>query len=111
MIGSILTGQRPRANVPLVPTGPWRGVVVAATQFDPGRRPQSIAELLTIVERELDEPEPDVFAKAEALLAAAKAGKAMPASNFCASRNSIRRTNTSTSTCYRRSQRRWWRLQ
>ncbi|MEU7384687.1 serine/threonine-protein kinase [Streptomyces sp. NPDC042207] len=53
LIGWILTGIWPQANVPLLPEpGPWYGVVRQATQPDPARRPQDMAAFLDLVERE-----------------------------------------------------------
>ncbi|WP_330455442.1 serine/threonine protein kinase [Streptomyces sp. NBC_00820] len=53
LIGWILTGIWPQANVPLLPDpGPWYGVVRQATQLDPARRPQDMAAFLGLVERE-----------------------------------------------------------
>lgn len=53
VIGWILTGDLPQTNTPLLPgPGPWRGVVRRATYKDPAARPQTIADFLTLVERE-----------------------------------------------------------
>jgi eukaryotic-like serine/threonine-protein kinase len=50
IIGSILTGVDPQANIPLLPPqGPWRSVVVACTQSDPLNRPQTVDDLLALV--------------------------------------------------------------
>ena len=54
IIGWAITGQRPLANIPLIPdNGPWREVVTAATHFDPGRRPATIDDLQQLIAREL----------------------------------------------------------
>ncbi|MGX1471194.1 UNVERIFIED_CONTAM: hypothetical protein RKD50_000002 [Streptomyces canus] len=53
LIGWILTGIWPQANVPLLPEpGPWYGVVRQATQLEPARRPQDMSVFLDLVERE-----------------------------------------------------------
>ena len=50
IIGGAITGQMPQANIPLLtPDGPWRQVVLAATQSDPGRRPATVGALLEII--------------------------------------------------------------
>lgn len=47
IVGSILTGKSPQANIPLVPpSGPWTELVSRATQRDPAERPQSVGEFL-----------------------------------------------------------------
>ena len=52
IIGSILTGRQPQPNIPLLPDQPgWREVVEKATQFDPGRRPATVDELQSLLER------------------------------------------------------------
>jgi serine/threonine protein kinase len=51
LIGSILTGRRPQANIPLLPApGPWMSIVEQTTRRDPSERPQSIDDLLNLVE-------------------------------------------------------------
>ncbi|MFF4215317.1 serine/threonine-protein kinase [Streptomyces nondiastaticus] len=48
-----LTGEWPQANIPLLPTQePWRTIIGEATQHEIERRPQSIDELLTLIDRE-----------------------------------------------------------
>ncbi|WP_327238849.1 MULTISPECIES: protein kinase domain-containing protein [unclassified Streptomyces] len=55
LIGWILTGTWPQANVPLLPRyGPWYAVVRQATQHNPAHRPQNIAAFLDLVARETD---------------------------------------------------------
>ena len=57
LIGWAVTGQLPLPFQPLVPaSGPWRGVVRAATRYEPSRRPQTIEELLDLVVAELSDP-------------------------------------------------------
>jgi len=74
IVGWALTGRWPQANVPLLPPGPWRNVVKAATHLDPGQRPASVDELLALVSSELDDP-PEVAAdRGERLLQAARDG-------------------------------------
>ncbi|MCX4508169.1 protein kinase domain-containing protein [Streptomyces anulatus] len=54
VIAWALTGTEPRANVELLPNpGPWRNIVRKATNEDPSRRPQTIADLVTLIEHEL----------------------------------------------------------
>lgn len=54
VIGWVLTGQSPRAHIPLLPASPpWRYVVQAATRLNPKDRPQSMRELLDLVDAEL----------------------------------------------------------
>ncbi|MFF5488282.1 PaeR7I family type II restriction endonuclease [Streptomyces virginiae] len=50
-----LTGERPLPNIPLLPAQePWQTIVREATQHEIERRPQSIDELLTLIDREHD---------------------------------------------------------
>ncbi|WP_220040859.1 protein kinase domain-containing protein [Streptomyces sp. NTH33] len=50
-----LTGEWPQANIPLLPTQePWRTIVREATQHEIERRPQSVDEFLTLIDREHD---------------------------------------------------------
>lgn len=50
LIGAILTGRRPQANIPLLPgPGPWRAVVAEATRRDPADRPQNVDELVSLL--------------------------------------------------------------
>jgi len=50
LIGAILTGRRPQANIPLLPgSGPWQAVVAEATRRDPADRPQDVDELLSLL--------------------------------------------------------------
>ncbi|MBQ0890044.1 serine/threonine protein kinase [Streptomyces sp. RM72] len=72
VIGWLLTGLPPETNVPLLPAGPWRGVVRRCTYRDPHQRPQTIADFLDVVEQETA-PQIDLpIARAQQLLAAAQ---------------------------------------
>ncbi|NSL43660.1 serine/threonine-protein kinase [Streptomyces sp. 8P21H-1] len=72
VIGWLLTGLPPEVNVPLLPSGPWRGVVRRCTYRDPRQRPPTIADFLDVVEQETA-PQIDLpVARAQQLLAAAK---------------------------------------
>ncbi|MGV9503979.1 hypothetical protein ACWDQ0_37550 [Streptomyces sp. NPDC003642] len=58
--------------MPLLPPGPWRGVVRRCTYRDPRQRPQTIADFLDVVEQETA-PQIDLpIARAQQLLAAAQ---------------------------------------
>jgi eukaryotic-like serine/threonine-protein kinase len=51
LIGAILTGRRPEANVPLLPDAdPWRSAVAEATRWDSADRPQDVDELLSLLD-------------------------------------------------------------
>lgn len=53
VIAWALTGQIPAPNLPLLPApGPWRNIVRAATHHDPAKRPQSVDELVALIDRE-----------------------------------------------------------
>ncbi|MEH0515260.1 hypothetical protein QBC31_31850 [Streptomyces sp. B21-079] len=75
VIGWLLTGIEPEANVPLLPApGPWRSVVRQCTYRDPLQRPQTIAEFLDLVGRETS-PHIDLpIARAQQLMTAAQEG-------------------------------------
>lgn len=74
VIGWLLTGLPPEVNVPLLPSGPWRGVVRRCTYHDPRQRPQTITDFLDLVEQETA-PQIDLpVARAQQLLAAAQQG-------------------------------------
>jgi hypothetical protein len=50
VIGAMLTGRRPQANIPLLPPpGPWRTVVEQATRSSPADRPQNVDEFLSLL--------------------------------------------------------------
>ncbi|MEU8527168.1 protein kinase [Streptomyces sp. NPDC048629] len=76
VIAWALTGQTPLANVPLLPSqpGPWRSVIKKATQQSPERRPQTMNELIALIEREHARPPEDPLHRATQLLHAANAG-------------------------------------
>lgn len=47
IVGSILTGRSPQANIPLIPSfGPWAEIVSRATQHDAAKRPNSVDTFL-----------------------------------------------------------------
>ncbi|WP_185806459.1 serine/threonine-protein kinase [Streptomyces sp. RP5T] len=72
LIGWILTGIWPQANVPLLPPpGSWFGVVRQATQLDPARRPQDMAAFLDLVDRETGTGNEMPIVRAQRLLEAA----------------------------------------
>lgn len=72
LIGWILVGTWPQANVPLLPPpGPWRGVVRQATQLDPAHRPQDMAAFLALVEAETSPHAELPIIRAQKLLTAA----------------------------------------
>ncbi|MFE1518258.1 serine/threonine-protein kinase [[Kitasatospora] papulosa] len=74
VIGWLLTGLTPEVNVPLLPSGPWRGVVRRCTYHDPQQRPQTIADFLDMVEKETA-PQIDLpAARGQQLLPAAQEG-------------------------------------
>ncbi|MEV0934961.1 hypothetical protein ACIBMX_10065 [Streptomyces phaeochromogenes] len=56
VIAWALTDKTPAPNKLLFPEpGPWRNIVRAATHDDPARRPQSVSDLVVLIERELAE--------------------------------------------------------
>ncbi|MEU9190663.1 protein kinase [Streptomyces sp. NPDC048484] len=70
-----LTGTLPQTNLPLTaPPGPWRAIVRATTHQDPQRRPQSVSELLALIDREHAAVPEDPFETAQSLLEAAGNG-------------------------------------
>ncbi|MFE7034576.1 protein kinase [Streptomyces sp. NPDC057621] len=75
VIAWALTGELPQTNLPLTaPPGPWRAVVRATTHQDPQRRPQSVGELLALVDREHAAVPEDPFETAQTLLEGAHNG-------------------------------------
>ncbi|MBP5880861.1 serine/threonine protein kinase [Streptomyces scabiei] len=69
VIAWALTGKMPETNLPLLPPpGPWRPVVRAATHQDPQRRPQSVHDLLALIDREHADVPEDPFPRAQILL-------------------------------------------
>ncbi|MFE2226350.1 protein kinase domain-containing protein [Streptomyces kronopolitis] len=76
VIAWALTGEMPQTNVELLPPpGPWRNIVRATTQQEAERRPQSIDELLDLIDREFSEPQEPAIARAKALLDASESGE------------------------------------
>jgi serine/threonine protein kinase len=67
----MLTGREPQPNVELLPTGPWRGVIVEATRADPTRRLTSMQSLLELMDRLLAESPSDPSDELESLLSRA----------------------------------------
>ncbi|MFB7275422.1 serine/threonine-protein kinase [Streptomyces sp. NPDC056244] len=83
VIAWALTGEMPQTNIELLPPpGPWRNIVRAATQPEAERRPQSIDELLDLIDREFSEPQEPAIARAETLLDAANSGESDAADSF-----------------------------
>ncbi|MFG2425088.1 protein kinase [Streptomyces sp. NPDC048448] len=74
VIGWLLTGIDPQPNVPLLPPGPWRGVVRQCTFHEASHRPQTIAEFLDLVERETSPTFDLPIARAQQLATAAQEG-------------------------------------
>jgi hypothetical protein len=77
VIAWALTGKTPKANLPLLPEpGPWRPVVQKATRTDPRQRPQTISEMLVLIDRVHGEwnPPQDPLQHAAGLAGAAEAG-------------------------------------
>ncbi len=76
VIGWLLTGTKPEANVPLLPPhgSPWRAVVRQCTFREPSNRPQTIDEFLDLVERELASPLELPIARAQQLVQEAEDG-------------------------------------
>ncbi|MGW3360992.1 AbiJ-related protein [Streptomyces bungoensis] len=85
VIAWALTGTLPETNLPLLPPpGPWRTIVRATTQQDPQRRPQTVSDLLTLIEREHAAIPEDPLPAAEALLEAASNGDSAAADTLLA---------------------------
>ncbi|WP_328663190.1 protein kinase domain-containing protein [Streptomyces sp. NBC_00328] len=75
VIAWALTGKLPETNLPLTPPpGPWRPIVRATTHLDPQRRPQTVNELLALIDREHADIPEDPLPAAETLLEAAGNG-------------------------------------
>jgi hypothetical protein len=71
VIAWALTGKLPETNLPLLPPpGPWRPIVRAATHHDPQRRPQTVSELLALIDREHAAIPEDPLQRAQILLEA-----------------------------------------
>ncbi len=83
VIAWALTGDMPLPNKQLLPPpGPWRNIVRAATQEDPSRRPQSVGDLVALIEREHAEIPADPLERAEVLLEQANSGDSGAADTF-----------------------------
>ncbi|MFJ9862333.1 AbiJ-related protein [Streptomyces althioticus] len=77
VIAWALTGELPRTNLPLLPPpGPWRTIVRTATHQDPLRRPQTVSDLLALIDREHAIIPEDPLPAAQTLLEAAGTGDA-----------------------------------
>ena len=75
LIGWATTGRLPQPNVPLLPTGgQWRSIVRDCTRRNPEDRPQSVADLVALIEAEFEEPPLSPGEQGEAFLAEAKRG-------------------------------------
>ncbi|MCX4430197.1 serine/threonine-protein kinase [Streptomyces mirabilis] len=75
VIAWALTGKLPETNLPLMPPpGPWRTIVRATTHQDPQRRPQTVHDLLALIDREHAAVPEDPFPRAQTLLEAARTG-------------------------------------
>ena len=69
IVGWAVTSQWPIANVPLLPpAGPWRAFVRFATQLDASKRPQSVDQVMEVLDRELADPVESSFSKGSTLL-------------------------------------------
>ncbi|MFF4827466.1 protein kinase domain-containing protein [Streptomyces sp. NPDC001204] len=86
VIGWLLTGTKPEANVPLLPPhgSPWRAVVRQCTFREPSNRPQTIDEFLDLAEREMASPLELPIARAQQLLQGAEEGDAEAARRLLA---------------------------
>lgn len=77
VIAWALTGKLPQTNLPLLPPpGPWRTIVRTATHQDPQRRPQTVSDLLALIDREHAAIPVDPLPAAQTLLEAAGNGDA-----------------------------------
>jgi serine/threonine protein kinase len=83
-IGWSRTGTWPQPNIPLLPDSDdrWRPIVRAATHLDPIRRPQTVAEFLTLVAEELDVPPTPAMHQGSELMEKAKAGDRRAGQDF-----------------------------
>ena len=64
----LLTGVEPQPNVPLLPSGPWRGVIAEATAALPTRRPGSMVEFVQLMDRLLEDAPTNDWERIEAAL-------------------------------------------
>ncbi|WP_411139313.1 protein kinase domain-containing protein [Streptomyces sp. C10] len=75
VIAWALTGKLPETNLPLLPPpGPWRTIVRATTHLDPQHRPQTVSDLLALIDREHAIIPEDPIPTAQTLLEAAGTG-------------------------------------
>ncbi|MGX6738963.1 protein kinase domain-containing protein [Streptomyces peucetius] len=86
VIGWLLTGSEPQPNVPLLPPhgSPWRAVVRRCTFQKPSNRPQTIAEFLDLVEREIASGLEMPIARAQQFVAASEQGDTTAAGRLLA---------------------------
>lgn len=85
VIAWAMTGSLPLPNKQLLPApGPWRNIVRAATREEPSRRPQSMSDLVTLIERELAVIPADPLEGAAVLLEQANNGDSGAADAFLA---------------------------
>ncbi|MDX2595292.1 serine/threonine-protein kinase [Streptomyces sp. WI03-4A] len=83
VIAWALTGDMPQPNKQLLPApGPWRNIVRAATQDTPARRPQSISELVNLIDREHQAIPVEPLERATTLLERANGGNTGAADAF-----------------------------
>ncbi|MEU9575182.1 protein kinase [Streptomyces massasporeus] len=83
VIAWALTGKLPETNLPLLPPpGPWRTIVRATTHQDPHHRPQTVSDLLALIDREHAALPVDPLPAAETLLEAARDGDSAAADNL-----------------------------
>lgn len=75
LIGWAITGRLPQTNIPLLPpSGPWLAVVRECTRHNAIDRPQSIEELVALIDDEFQEPLLAPAEEAEALLVRTRNG-------------------------------------
>lgn len=85
VIAWALTGSLPLSNKQLLPDpGPWRNIVRAATREEPSHRPQSMSNLVALIERELAVIPADPLEEAAVLLEQANNGDSGAADAFLA---------------------------
>ncbi|MFF1739448.1 AbiJ-related protein [Streptomyces mirabilis] len=86
VIAWALTGEEPLANLSLLPPqpGPWRNIVKKATNPDPMLRPQTIPDLISLIEVEFTEAPVDPIVHATRLIETASEGDQSAADAFLA---------------------------
>jgi hypothetical protein len=86
VIAWALAGKEPLANLPLLPPqpGPWRNIVKRATNQDPKLRPQTIPDLISLIESEFTEVPVDPIIHATSLIRDANKGSQRAADAFLA---------------------------